>query len=148
MRPRRPGNSRREPRGAIALETAMTLLVFISLLMGVFECGRVLMYRHLLAHAARDAARQAVAGTPDRSLAELQAEASAGLAGFGNGTTTVSVYRANASGENQGLWSDAGFGEGIAVHLEMSIQPLVPGLSLLSSPIRVQATSIQRSEGE
>lgn len=147
MRPR-AGNRRRARRGAMALETALTLLIFISLLMGVFECGRVLMYRHLLAHAARDAARQAVAGTPDRSLSEIQAEAQQGLAGFGNGTTEVSVYRASSTGENQGTWSDAGFGEGIAVHLEMSIQPLIPGLSLLSEPIRVRATSIQRSEGE
>ncbi len=147
MRPR-AGSRRGEPRGAMALETALALLVFIPLLMGIFECGRVLMYRHLLAHAARDAARQAVAGTMDRTLPELRAEALKGLAGFGNGTTQVQVFRASASGGNLGAWDDAGFGEGIAVRLEMTIHPLIPGLGLLSDPIRVSAMSIQRSEGE
>lgn len=148
MRARAGRIRRRARRGALALETALTLMVFVSLLMGLFECGRVLMYRHLLAHAARDAARQAVAGTQDRSLAEIQNEATQGLAGFHDGTTQVTVFRASSTGTNLGTWSDAGFGEGIAVQIEMSVKPLIPGLGLVSDPVRVKATSIQRSEGE
>jgi hypothetical protein len=57
------------------------------------------------------------------------------------------MFRINpTTGANLGAWIDAGFGEYIAVRVDVSYTPLLPTFGLLPSPINLRATSIMRSE--
>ncbi len=55
-RRRRPRNR----RGAAAIETAIVLMVFLTLVLGMLDLGLGVLRYHLLAQAARQGARQAI----------------------------------------------------------------------------------------
>jgi Flp pilus assembly protein TadG len=50
------------PRGAAAVELALTLPLILSVLAGLWEVGRVIEVQLILANAAREAGRQAATG--------------------------------------------------------------------------------------
>lgn len=52
----------RPPRGAAAVELALTLPLILSIVAGLWEVGRVVEVQQLLANAAREAGRQAATG--------------------------------------------------------------------------------------
>src|SRR5438552_3651889 len=52
--------SRRRRRGASALEAALTLSILITLVLGMLDLGLWVARQQMLAHAARQIARQAV----------------------------------------------------------------------------------------
>ena len=51
-------------RGATLVEAALTLSVFIILIMGILEFGRASSIRHIVTNAAREGARYSVAPFP------------------------------------------------------------------------------------
>lgn len=57
MRTRRPQEKR---RGAALVEMAMTLPLFLTIILGIVEFGRAMMVSQLLTNSAREAARQSV----------------------------------------------------------------------------------------
>jgi len=141
--------ARRGRRGTSLVETAIALNVLLLLIFGIYEFSRLLMVRQLLDNAARGAARVACSGTYDRSEAEIKAYARTLLVGQElNQTPTIQVYRCDAQGRNLGPWTDAAFGEGIAVQIDLDFKPLLPGFGILPSTIPMTARSIMRSEGD
>ncbi len=136
-------------RGATLVETGIVLSAFLFLLFGLFEYGRLIMVRHLLDHAAREGARRAVVTTNTLTTADIQALVTARLAGQVN-NPTVTVYKADpVSGANIGAWSDAGFGEAIAVRVETNYNWMLPNfwqLFGISQPGTLTSTSVMRSE--
>jgi Flp pilus assembly protein TadG len=52
--------SRRRRRGATAIEAALTLSLLVTLVLGMLDLGLWVSRQHMLAHAARQIARQAV----------------------------------------------------------------------------------------
>lgn len=144
-------NSQRTTRrsGLTVLETALVLNVFLLILFGIFEFGRALMVRNLVNHAARGAARLAASGNDDLTTADIRAKATQLLAGqtFGQ-VPIIQVYKADANGSNIGLWGDAGFGEGIAVQVELDFRTSLPALGILPNTVRFTGKSVMRSEGD
>jgi Flp pilus assembly protein TadG len=62
MTARRSWGARRGRRGIAAVETALVLPLLLTLLLGLWEVGRILEVQQVLCIAARDAARQAGSG--------------------------------------------------------------------------------------
>ena len=129
-------------------------------LFGIFEYGRFLMIQHLINNAAREGARRAVASTntaTPTTTADIQSTVTTALAGQYLQNVTISVYKADpTTGANTGVWTDAAFGDGIAVQVSGDYQPLLPtvvvqkALAVFSGfqtqTISVQATALMRSE--
>jgi Flp pilus assembly protein TadG len=139
----------RKRRGGTVVETAIALNLFLLLLLGVVEFGRLLMTRHLVNNAARAAARQASSGTADKSLVSIKQTALDLLTvqQF-SATPAVLVYKADANGNNIGLWDDAAFGQGIAVQVDVDYRPLLPTFGIVPSTVHLRSKAIMRSEGD
>src|SRR4029450_2917444 len=59
---RRSAPTRRTRRGVAAVEAAITLPLLLTLLLGLWEVGRMLQIRAPMNHAAREGARMAAGG--------------------------------------------------------------------------------------
>src|SRR5262249_60342129 len=99
--------------------------------------GRPLQRWH---HAAREGARYAVVHTNDATTSQVQDATDAALAGEGvqlqgyNKTVNITVYKADpATGANLGTWSDAKFGESIAVQISGTYPPILPAFGQIPS---------------
>ncbi|MBC7908501.1 MAG: pilus assembly protein [Rhodospirillaceae bacterium] len=77
-------------RGATAVEFALVLPVFLVLLLGTMELGRVMWAHSTLQFAAEEASRYAIAHS-SASNAEITAKAQAHLVGLNSGEVTVNV---------------------------------------------------------
>ncbi|APW59332.1 TadE/TadG family type IV pilus assembly protein [Paludisphaera borealis] len=73
MRARRAEITNRGRRGIAAVETAVVLPVLLTLLLGVWEVGRILQVQQVLCIATRDAARQAGSGLMTNSQVQQTA---------------------------------------------------------------------------
>lgn len=112
------------------VETAIVIGVCLLFLFGILEYGRFLMLQHLITNAAREGARQAIASTntaTPTTTTDIQNTVTTKLAGQYLQNVTISVYKADpSSGASQGLWTDAAFGDGIAVQVTGDYQPMLP----------------------
>ncbi len=106
------------------------------------------MTRHLMDNATREAARAAVSGTYDLTEEEIRQVALHLLDALPGELPTVLVYRSDAEGGNLGPWDDAGFGERIAVRIEVEYIPIIPGFGILPETILLKSLAIMRSEGD
>src|SRR4051812_4854763 len=90
-RPNRPGPARPTTprRAAASVEFAGVAMVFLLLVLGIIELGRILMVQHLMTNAARQACRVGVIGGP--STATITATATQALASQGVRPTDASV---------------------------------------------------------
>lgn len=59
----RPWRLTRQRHGAVTVEVAMLLPVFLTLIFGIVECGRMVMVQQAMTYAARHGCRQAVLAT-------------------------------------------------------------------------------------
>lgn len=132
---------------ATVVETAAVLSVFLVFILGVIEYGRFLMVRQLLDNAAREGARQAVVSTNTLTTADVQNIVQGYLAGQMTPTPTVQVYKADpATGTNTGVWTDAAFGDAIAVQVTGTYKSMVPSFGFLPTSLSLTATAMMRSE--
>ncbi len=138
----------RRRRGTVVLETALTLILFLTFLFAVFEYGRILMVKQLITNAARHGSRIAVSGTYARTSQEIETEVRRLLVGLDPDVVQVSLFRADIDGEPIGEWTDAQFGEYIAVSIKADIHGMLPSLGILPNPIKLHTLSIQHSEGD
>lgn len=144
-----PQQRARKRRGSTLIETAIALNLFVLLLLGVLEFGRLLMIRHMLNNAARSAARLACSGTNTKTLATIKQAATDLMAGQQfSPAPVVQVYKADASGNNIGAWDDAAFGQGIAVQVDVEYHPLLPTFGIVPGTVQLRSKSIMRSEGD
>ncbi|MFO0953824.1 MAG: TadE/TadG family type IV pilus assembly protein [Isosphaeraceae bacterium] len=145
----RSARRRRQRRGVAALETAIVLIPVLMFLMGILEYSRYLMVMSLAGNACREGARYAVVHTYDKTTADIQAVTLSMLAGQGASISglTVQVYEADpTTGANVGAWTDAKFGESIAVRITGTYQPIVPKLLMMGNTIPVSIQAVMNSE--
>jgi Flp pilus assembly protein TadG len=128
------------------VEAAVCFAILLPLLVSLFEYCRYVMVRQIAENAAREGARLAVVTTdqlttPDivnRVVARMGGQAGQ-LQGF-----NVTVYRADlTTGANTGNWTQARFGDGIAVEITGNFRPIA-GWMPVSIPVRIR--SIMSSE--
>lgn len=145
-------NDRRVPRGrrgVSAVEVALVMVPLMTLIFGSFEYCRYMMIRNLAENACREGARYAVVHTYDKTTTDVQAVVTAKLAGLSSNIESISttVYKVNiATGANLGDWTDARFGEGVAVTIQGNYRPICPSLLFMSTTIPVKCTSTMLSE--
>ena len=84
-------------KGAVVVESAMTLLLFFTVLMAIMEGGRFLNVQQTLTNAAREGARAAVAPLTQTSTlasdAEIEAQVNTFLSAARISGATVAVQR-------------------------------------------------------
>jgi Flp pilus assembly protein TadG len=170
MSTRIDSNQRR--RGAVVVECAFIIPLCLLFLLGIYEYGRFVMTRQVLANAAREGARFAVVHTLDKTTQDVQNVVDQFLAGQGSQmpgydrTTSIQVFKADpATGnpldanDNVTTWTNApftnaGFGKGIAVRITGNYKPVLPflvdyqggTLTIMPSTVSMQAMSIMYSE--
>jgi Flp pilus assembly protein TadG len=141
---------RRQQLGAVVVETAVALPVFLIFVFGIMEYSRFLMVRNMIDHAAREGARFAVVrADEDATTQEIVDYVNDRLRGLGTQVQAVDiqVFEANSSdGSNLGSWRDAAFGESIAVRVTGDYLPITGSLVFMPDVIPLQACAMMRSE--
>jgi Flp pilus assembly protein TadG len=107
-------------RGTAAVEFAAVLPLFVLLMMGTIEFGRMVMVQQILTNAAREGARTAILGGSSVSAAEQRVQDY--LTGAGLPTASVSVTPDPATAQA---------GEAITVSVQLSFE----SVSWLSEPM-------------
>jgi Flp pilus assembly protein TadG len=138
--------SKTRRRGATVVEYAIVISATFFLLLAVFEYGRFVMIRHLIDNATREGARLAAAGTTTLTTPDIENRVTTALGGQQLGGLTVQVYESDAGGSNVGPWTDASFGERIAVQIDCTYTPILPSLGFLPNPVTLRSKSVMRSE--
>lgn len=159
-------------RGATLVECAFIIPIAMLFLLGIFEYGRFIMMRQLLANAAREGARFAVVHTLDKTTQDVQNVVDQFLAGQGaqlpgyDKASSIQVYKVDpATGNpldannNVTTWpnapfNNAGFGQGIAVRITGNYKPVLPfladyqggQLTIMPNTVAMQSTIIMYSE--
>jgi Flp pilus assembly protein TadG len=148
-----PRKGRRD--GAVAVEASLVIGTLLILLFAMFEYGRFVMIKHLVDNAARQGARLAAASIVNdpisfnyQTTSTVQSAVTAALAGQDTALTglTIQVYLADASGNNIGTWTNAGFAQNIAVQVNASYTPIFPTLGFLPSSVPVFSKVLMQSE--
>lgn len=135
----------RHRRGATVVETALVISLCLLFLFGIFEYGRFLMVSNLMDNAVQEGARYAVVHTYDATTSDIQNRVDQALAGQSvqlqgyNKSSSIQVFWADANGNNLGPWTDAPFGEYIAVRITGTYRPTLPSFLLMNSTFPVQA---------
>jgi Flp pilus assembly protein TadG len=123
-------------RGAVVVEVAAVLPLCLVLLLSTFDFGRLVMTQNLLNNAARAGARLAVTNTTTLATSDIQNCVTQCMAGQSLVNMSISVYQVNPSnGANLGTWTNTPLGGYIAVEIDGNFQPVLPGLSLIPSPL-------------
>jgi Flp pilus assembly protein TadG len=139
--------TQRRRRGATLVEATFVLGACLLFLLAIFEYGRFVMLRHLLDTAAREGARKAVANTNTLTTTDIQNTVNSYLAGQPVTLSSFNVYQADPNtGANIGAWTSATFGQPIAVEIEGSYTPILPGLAFLKNPVVLNAKVVMDSE--
>ncbi|SIO31575.1 TadE-like protein [Singulisphaera sp. GP187] len=138
-------------RGAVLVEAAIILPIFLMILIGIFEYSRFVMVRNLVDNAAREGARYAIVHAYDKTTADVQAYVLKKLAGqegqLSAGSPTIQVFKANpTTGANLDLWTNARFGDSVMVQITGTYRPAAPRLLLMNSTIQVKAQAMMRCE--
>ncbi|GIW80293.1 MAG: hypothetical protein KatS3mg105_2100 [Gemmatales bacterium] len=142
-------NKRARRDGTYTLEFAFVAIIFFMFLFAIFEYGRFLMVKQTLEHAAREGARYAVVHTYDKTTSDIINHVTQFLPGMGSqlNNLTIQVYLADpATGNNIGNWTDAAFGQSIAVQINGDYSPVLPQFLFMQSTIPVQARAMMISE--
>jgi hypothetical protein len=137
------------------VETALVISLCFLFVFGIYQYCRILMIRHVCDNAARHAARAAVVHTYDWDTARVQQEVLSQLAGLQSQLSnfTIQVYQADPNtAANLGPWSDAKYGEHIAVQIDGDYTLPMPSLTggrildMNTQAIHIQARCIMSSE--
>jgi Flp pilus assembly protein TadG len=122
--------------GAAAVETAIVLLPCCIFIFAVMEYGRVIMVLQAMNNAAREGARQAAAisvstVTPGTATSTVTATINNFLANQNLNNVTITLYEADANGNQIGSWTSAGFGQNILVKIDADFPLVFPTFGLL-----------------
>lgn len=145
-------------RGATVVETAIVLLVAITLTFALFEYGRYFMLSQLVNNAAREGARQAVANTNTQNTAMIQNTVVQYLAsqkytdssGNAFSAADVVVMQVNpatgAPTSPDSNWYDAPFGSSIMVQVNAKFTTMFPSFGFLPKTVNLKGTAVMSSE--
>jgi Flp pilus assembly protein TadG len=139
----------------VTVEFALMFFLLVLFMFTIFEYGRLLMMRHLVNNAAREAARQAAidcnftqvstsgppvfaARSPSLQTSDIQTTLFNFLASqpLNNSSgqplqpSDVTVTLVNP-GQGQKFFTDAVFGQGVVVTVDARYQSMLPGLTFL-----------------
>jgi Flp pilus assembly protein TadG len=153
---------RRRPTGragVTVVETAMVLSIVSLFILAIYEYSRVMMIRQMAANAVREGVRQAAAGTSTYATADIQKIVFDRLAGpqlLNKGGTAalqasdIQIYQADPSTglaiSGDSTWSNAPFGQAIAVKVEAQFKPMLPTLGFIPTSVPVKVIALARSE--
>lgn len=146
-------------RGASIVEAALVLSLALLFVFGILEYSRFFFVRNVLIEAAREGARYAIVHTHDKTTADVQtytyqfiAPLSANLPGF-NPYQNIQLFKADDSGNpvydgsgNLVPWTDAAYGENIAVLITATYKPVTPVLLFMPATITIRARCSMSSE--
>ncbi len=133
------------------VEFAFIAVVFFMFLFGVLEYGRLVMTLQLMNNAAREGARAAVVGQSTLTTAQVDSIVTNYLAGQSVQLSgmTVQVYEVDPStGNNVGTWTNAGFGQAIAVQINGTYSPTLPSFLQMVGSLPLQARAVMYSEAD
>ena len=140
-------------RATTLVESAFVMSILLLFLFGILEYGRLMMTRQILDNAVREGARFAIVHTYDKTAIDVQNVVDQVLGGQGaqlqgyNKTTSIQVFKVDpTNGSNLGPWTNAAFGDSIAVTISGTYKPILPVYIGLPSTITVQAQCIMKSE--
>ncbi|MCS7159358.1 MAG: pilus assembly protein [Gemmatales bacterium] len=146
-------------RGASIVEAALVLSLALLLLFGILEYCRFFFVRNTLIAAAREGARYAIVHTYDKTTEEVRTYVyqyirplGANLEQF-NPNLDISLYKADGAGNpvydgtgNIIPWTDASYGEAIAVHITARYKPTVPFLLGMPRTLIIRVRCCMSSE--
>jgi Flp pilus assembly protein TadG len=150
-------HARRRP-GATLVETAMVLIVALTLTLAIYEYCRYFMLSELVNNAAREGARLAVVSTNTQNTAAIQNTVYKYLAnqslmntsGKAFSASDVLVYQVNpATGAKtvpDSNWYDAAFGSSIMVRVNAKFNPMLPTFGFLPTTVNLRGTAVMSSE--
>ncbi len=176
MLARRPTLPRRHPRrrGAVIVESAFVLSIFLLMIFGIFEYCRYLLVLHVATNAARDGARYASVNTDKPNTFDTVDFTDANAKVYPSITKYTNGLLANTAQNINGLaivvypcdpvalaqtppvvqgksprtgWNDAAFPGKIAVRIQGQYVPLLPSFLSMPTSITVDITSVIGSEG-
>ena len=135
--------------GAALIETAAVVIVFLMVLLGIFEYCRLIFVQQMVESAAREGARYAIVNTNDSNLvADTQTQVKARMSGLNNALLNwnVQVYYADSNGNNLGAPQNAPFGSYIAVQIDCDYNPIAPALLWMNRTVHIQTKAYMCSE--
>ena len=145
-------------RGVALVETAIVLLVALTMTLAIYEYGRYFMLSELVNNAAREGARLAVVTTNTQNTAAIQntvmqylaKQALTNTSGQPFGAADVQVYQVNpatgAKATPDSNWYDAAFGSSIMVQVNARFTPMLPSFGFLPTTVNVKGTAVMSSE--
>ncbi|MGB8167279.1 MAG: TadE/TadG family type IV pilus assembly protein [Chthoniobacteraceae bacterium] len=148
--------TKRSPRGAAAVETAIVLPVMLLMLFGMLEFCRYLLLMQVLTSAARDGCRYALAhttpviingttyGNADTDVTSIITARSCGQSLTGQ---TVSLFTSDDSGTNLGTWQGCDPGQNVCVQITGTYSTVVGNLLPMFKNIPVTIRVVMRGEG-
>jgi len=143
--------SHQERRGATAVEMSIALPVFLMLVFGIFDYGRLFMTRHMMDSAVREATRYAVVKTDTATVATVKAVAAKDLDAVKNNfvgsTYTTDVFYVDTTGAKQYPFTAAPWGQSIGVSADANYRPIFSVLFAGSSSIPLKSACYMLSEG-
>jgi Flp pilus assembly protein TadG len=153
------------------VEMTFVIIVALMFLFGIMEYGRYLMVLHIADNAAREGARFAVVHTGDGTQqSDVIAVVTSRMSGVDSNIQgyTVNVFAVKESGvynssgpiypptvasisqppstTDATTWNSALYGNGIAVQITGTYQPILPSFLLLNASLPVNVTSMMNSE--
>lgn len=140
--------NRSRRRGATIVEFSIVCILCLMLLFGVIEYGRLMWVKQVMDNAAREGARFAVVHTHDKTTTEVQNYVRSVMVNQDNHLgASITVFKVNpATGANIGTWTDAGFGDAIAVQITGTFRPLLPRMFFLPTSMTFTSRSVMYSE--
>lgn len=152
-------------QGTYTVEFAIVASIFFLFLFGILEYSRFVMTLEGLQNAAREGARFAVVHTHDKTTTDVQNEVDSRLSSVAiqldgySKTSNIQVYTANAvtgnpvdeSGNTVSNWTqapftNAQFGQAIAVQISGTYKPILPNFLMLNSSLTVRTRYLMNSE--
>lgn len=139
----------RNRQGAVLVEMAFVVVVFLMLLFGILEYCRFLFLKQLVTNASREGARFAVVNTTESTVeSETLAYVNKKMGGIQANLKNYSakIYHADKLGNYQGPAQNAEFGEYVAVEVSCDFDPVLPSFLFMNKTLKVQAKSLMCSE--
>ena len=135
-------------RGQALVEGAIVINVTLMLLLGIIEHSQVVLVRQVMSNAAREASRMAATGTGTKTTSDITTAINGYLGGVSVSNLAVQIYKVDSSGNTTGVWTDAGYGEGIRVRLDGNYIPFATVFSRIPNPLAITTQYIAFSESD
>lgn len=134
----------------------MVLPILILFVMGVMEYSLYFMTTHVLRNAAREGAKYAATHTSTIYLnsstygnanSDVTTVVTNRIGSSQLTSQTISVFKSDSAGTNQGTWTNAAAGDFVCVQITGTYQFCVPRLFSLPTTITLTVQAVRRSEG-